>query len=80
MAEIIYIAVGLLVAFFCTCFYRRGVKDGLSTARKTEPSPISKKPTSKAEKEAVKEEETDNEELRNKFETILNYDPYGKNQ
>lgn len=57
-------------AFLCMWFYRRGVKDGRRTEKNQDPEPIIKpKPAPVGE---------DAENLMDRFEAILNYDPYGE--
>jgi hypothetical protein len=79
--NIIGLAIGLTVAFFCMYFYRRGLKDGMNVMQDKKPEPIIEKPSflqtteEKIEKEkAVEESKADREkrEQEREFEAGLN--------
>ncbi len=71
MSDIIVgIAAGIFVAVICMIFYRKGVRDGMG---------IKKGALPKVKRIFDKDEQGEAQtELLKKFETILNYDPYGE--
>ena len=64
--ELVYVLIGLGVAFACMMFYRRGLKDGQSAKQGKTPKPfVQSKPADEIQEEYAK-----------RADMYLSYDPY----